>query len=377
MIPALSPDFGPFQGRTWLNAAHQGPLPRAARRAIQAATRMKVRPARLPDDAFWEVPRRLREALAKLIGASTESIALTNSTTYGINVVAQGFDFRHSGDEVLLVDGDFPATVLPWLARRDITVRFLRGTRGLIDPDLLEANLGPHTRVFCTSWVFSFYGSALDLTALAEVCRRRGVLFVVNGSQGVGTREISVESGIDVLSACGFKWLCGPYATGFCWLSEAALERIHYPLPNWLRNQEGGGLSQEMDYHLPHQHGASAYDVFCTANFLNFMPWTAAIEELLSLGIVAVARHNQRLVDLLISRLPPGFELLSPAAEPERSTLAFISHKDPGRNQRIMRLLARARIDVALREGNIRVSPHLYNSSSDIEALLQVLASAA
>ena len=38
MIPALPPDFGPFQGRTWLNAAHQGPLPRAARRAIQAAT---------------------------------------------------------------------------------------------------------------------------------------------------------------------------------------------------------------------------------------------------------------------------------------------------------------------------------------------------
>lgn len=114
MIPALSRDFGPFQGRTWLNAAHQGPLPRAARLAIQAATRMKVRPARLPDDAFWEVPRRLRAALAKLIGARTESIALTNSTTYGINVVAQGFDFRHGGDEVLLVDGDFPATVLPW-----------------------------------------------------------------------------------------------------------------------------------------------------------------------------------------------------------------------------------------------------------------------
>src|SRR5439155_3677826 len=101
MIPALPPDFGPFQGRTWLNAAHQGPLPRTARRAIQAATRMKVRPARLPDGAFWEVPRRLRQALARLIGASPESIALTNSTTYGINLVAQGFDFRHSEDEVL------------------------------------------------------------------------------------------------------------------------------------------------------------------------------------------------------------------------------------------------------------------------------------
>jgi cysteine desulfurase / selenocysteine lyase len=377
MIPALSPVFGPFQGRTWLNAAHQGPLPRSARRAIHSATRMKVRPARLPDDAFWDVPRRLREALAKLVGARAESIALTNSTTYGINVVAQGFAFGHSRDEVLLVDGDFPATVLPWLARRDIKVRFLRGTRGRIDPDLLEANIGPRTRVFCTSWVFSFYGSALDLTALAQVCRRRGVLFVVNGSQGVGTREISVESGIDVLSSCGFKWLCGPYATGFCWLSEAALEGIDYPLPNWLRNQQGGGLSQEMDYQLPRQHSAAAYDVFCTANFLNFMPWTAAVDELLSVGISVIARHNQRLVDRLVSGLPDAFELLSPAAEPERSTLVFVTHKDHGRNQRIVEALARARIDVALREGNIRVSPHLYNSSADIESLLEVMASAA
>lgn len=231
--------------------------------------------------------------------------------------------------------------------------------------------------MFCTSWVFSFYGTALDLTALAQVCRRRGVLFVVNGSQGVGTRELSVESGIDVLSACGFKWLCGPYATGFCWLSEAALEGVHYPLPNWLHNQEGGGLSQEMHYQLPHQEGGAAYDVFCTANFLNFMPWTAAIEEVLAHGISAVAGHNQSLVDLLISRLPEGFELLSPAAGPERSTLVFISHKERSRNHRVVDALARARIDVAVREGNIRVSPHLYNSSLDIEALLEVLASAA
>src|SRR2546430_596036 len=93
--------------------------------------------------------------------ALIESIVLKNSTTYRINVVAQGFDFRLSGDEVLLIDGDFPPP----------------SYRGWRAGTLRSASyLGPHTRVFCTSWVFSFYGSALDLTGLAEVCRRRGVL---------------------------------------------------------------------------------------------------------------------------------------------------------------------------------------------------------
>ena len=112
----LSDQFGPFDGRIWLNAAHQGPLPSSAQRAASAALEMKISPHQLPDEAFWDVPDRLRRTLAHLVDAEPAQIALTNSTSYGINVIAQGLDLR-DGDEVLVVKGDFPATVLPWLAR--------------------------------------------------------------------------------------------------------------------------------------------------------------------------------------------------------------------------------------------------------------------
>ena len=57
----------------------------------------------------------------------------------------------------------------------------------------LAAELSPATRLFCTSWVFSFTGQAVDLTALGRVCRRAGVTFVVNGSQAVGAARETIS----------------------------------------------------------------------------------------------------------------------------------------------------------------------------------------
>src|SRR4029450_13497081 len=95
--------------------------------------------------------------------------------------LVRGVDWR-AGDEVLLVDGAFPATIVPWLplAERGVRVRLLRPQGGVLDADQLAAELTPATRLFCTSWVFSFTGYAVDLAALGQVCRRAGVTFAVN-----------------------------------------------------------------------------------------------------------------------------------------------------------------------------------------------------
>jgi cysteine desulfurase/selenocysteine lyase len=180
------------------------------------------------------------------------------------------------------------------------------------------------------------------------------------------------ETPIDAVSACGFKWLCGPYATGLCWLGAELRERLHYPLPNWLRLQEKGGLN----YELPAEETADAYDVFCTANFLDYMPWTAAVEQLLSLGIDTIAAHDHALVERLVSGLPQDYRLLSPQGGPAHSTLVFASHAQRERNSDVLAKLVAAGIDIALREDDLRFAPHLYNSTDDIDRTLDVLAEA-
>lgn len=377
----VSDEFGPFHGRAWLNCAHQGPLPRGAQRAAIEAIELKRTPARLNDALFAEVPARLRATLGRLVNAPPEQIALTNSTSYGFNLLAQGLPWR-AGDEILCVEGEFPATVVPWkpLERRGVRVRIIPAPGAALTAERLAAEITPRTRAVCASWVFSFFGHAIDLAACGQACRERDVLFFVNASQALGARAIDVASlPIDALSCCGFKWLCGPYATGFAWLSPPILERLDFPNPHWLRLQQkaagaaGVDLERELDYELPPETTADAYDVFCSANFMNFMAWTESVEHLLEIGLQRIEEHDQSLVERLVAGLPEALTLLSPREPTLRSTLVLVRHVDRERTATIARELEVRGIDVAVRDGKLRLSPHLYNGAADIDRALEAL----
>ncbi len=368
--------FGPFDGRIWLNAAHQGPLPAAAAAAARQAIADKSSPARMDDEAFFKLPRRLKDSLGRLLGVPAAELVLGNSTTYGLHLLAHGLPLQ-PGDEVLLVDGDFPATVIPWLPleRHGIRVRRVEPEARPLTAAQLEAELTPATRVFCSSWVFSFTGEAIDLEAIGRLCRERGVLFVVNASQAIGARSLDLGAApVDALVSCGFKWLCGPYGTGFCWLAPGLAERLDYEQAYWLTQSKTSDLSQEGGYTLRDDLGAARYDVFCTANFLNFAPWHASIELLLETGVDRIAAHDQALVERLINGLQDtDWQLVSPRTEPERSTLVLVRHPDPEHTAATAAALARGGIDIAQRAGSLRFSPHLYNTTTDIDRVVELM----
>jgi len=369
-------DFGPFDGRVWMNTAHQGPLPRVAAEAAKIVLKQKVQPHLIRDEAFSEVPKRLKAALGKLIGAVPEDIILGNSTTYGLDLLANGMRWQR-GDEVLVVDGDFPANVLPWSILRDdgVTVRFLKAPKGVVEPLQLAHEISPRTRLFCTSWVNSFTGHAVDLNGLGQVCRQNRVTLVLNAAQGLGARVLDVQnSPVDAVTCCGFKWLCGPYATGFCWLAPALRESLIIRHAYWLTMQGGRPLDKMRDYSLRDDVGASAWDVFCTANFLNFVPWTTAIEYLLQAGLANIARYDEGIVSQLLESLDENrFELISPRTGSQRSTLVVVRPRKSSDAQALHERLSKAGFDLALREGNVRISAHLHNSHEDIARLLEVL----
>jgi cysteine desulfurase / selenocysteine lyase len=370
-------DFGGFEGRAWLNCAHQGPLPRVAVAAAGRALADKAAPHRITDEAFDQVPRRLKDALGRLAGVPADQVILGNSTSYGLHLLVQGLRWR-DGDEVLLVDGDFPATIVPWLplADRGVRVRLLRPEGGVLEAGQLEAELTPATRLFCCSWVFSFTGQTVDLAALGRVCRRAGVAFVVNGSQAVGAVPLDLAAlPVDALVSCGFKWLCGPYGTGFCWLHPDLAASLTYRPAYWLAHSTQDDLGQDRGYRLRDEVGAAAWDVFGTANFLTFQPWTASVEYLLSLGVDRVAAWDQRLVERFLGGLDPDrYRLVSPRQGRRRSALVVFGHQQPERTRPLFERLAEAGVDVAFRRGRLRVSPHLYNTEADVDRALEVLA---
>lgn len=366
--------FGPFKGRAWLNAAHQGPLPHAAIAAARRALDSKTTPHLIADEDFYEVPARLRDVLAQLVGGRPEEIVLGNSATYGIQLIANGLTWRE-GDEVLVPAGDFPATILPWttLEAKGVSVRELPSNRGVVGIGDVAGQLSERTRVLCASWVNSFSGDVNDLFGLGSVCRDAGVLFVVNASQGLGALPLDVSKlPVDAVTSCGFKWLCGPYGTGFCWLRPELRDRLDPHQAYWL-SLAGERWNRLDDLGDTSDAGVERFDVFGTANFLNFEPWGAAVTHLLGVGVDAIAAHILSLTARLVDGVDSDrFELVGDREPSVRSGLVVLETND-GSAEKLGRDLARAGFDVAVRRGRVRFSPHLYNSAAEIDGALSVL----
>jgi selenocysteine lyase/cysteine desulfurase len=223
--------------------------------------------------------------------------------------------------------------------------------------------------------VNSFTGHTLDIEAVGTVCRNHGVLFVLNGSQAVGARDLNVKNRpIDALSCCGSKWLLGPYGTGFCWIRPDILASLQCRQAYWLTMQGDRSLDQMRDYKVRQDLGAAAFDVFGTANFMNFLPWAASVEYLLKQGIKKIENYDQNLVSRMIKGLDrKKYRLVSPEEGASRSTLVLLSHLDSGCNKGLYYKLKTKKIDISLREGNLRISPHLYNTPVQIDRLLEVM----
>lgn len=374
---AYSNDFGPFdENRTWLNCASEGPMPKTALGALAEAGEWKRKPYLLTHKRFRDVPERLKTALAALISAEAQDIILGNSATYGIHLLANGLPLA-AGDEVLVMQNDFPTDILPWLGlqKKGVVIKQIPSAGPVVSPEELEAAVTARTRVICLSHVHTFSGHILDVQEVAALCRKHGIRFILNLSQSAGNREVSVgDLGADAVTCAAFKWLCGPYGTGFCWIKPEVRVLLEYNQNYWINTMTDDELKSDGRLELSTDKSARRWDVFGTANFFNFYPLSVSVEYLLSVGIEKVKAHNDRLQDLFLAGLDrDAWDLVSPEDRGGRSALICFSHKQAGRNEEIFRELVRQGIYPALWKGILRISPHIFNTDEDIRRLLEAL----
>ena len=372
-------DFGPIDG-TWLSTCRYGALPRIAMEAMEEVIAWRRSPPDLPGEAFADLPRRVKTALGRIVNAPAKDIVLGTSASFGINAIAAGARWRE-GDEVLCVDGDFPATVYPWLSlkRRGVRVRMMRPAGAVPGADEIASHITPATRVFCASWVCAFTGHAIDLEAIGAVCRDRGVRFVVDGSQAVGARPIDVAAApVDALSACGHKWLCGPHGTGFAWIRPEWRDELDAGPAYWLPVHRRVDPDTLRDYTTSDEVGAEAFDAAGLGFLFQYAPWAAAVEYIAGRGAAAIDACNDGLVARLIAGLDrDAYTLVSPVTRPARSAIAVVSHRDAARNADVAARLAGDGVYLSLREDVLRIAPHLYNTTDEIDRTLDLLAAAA
>jgi cysteine desulfurase / selenocysteine lyase len=366
-----------IEDATYLNLAGQSPMPKVAHRAVQTAIEWKKFPHRIADSAYFEVPHRIRAFIAKLIGAKPEEIALTTGASTGMSAVAYGLTWK-PGDEILTAKGEFPlqyATWKPMEAREGIVMKVVAPRERFLTADDFLAAMTPKTRMVSVSLVRFDNGVLLDAARIAAACHAQGALLLLDVSQCCGGMPLNVdELGADFLVCAGYKWLLSPYGTGFFWSKNEHTEKMR-PGPFYWAAAEGAenfsSLSCENPKLVP---GARRWDMAETSNYFNFAAMDASLQFVLQLGPETVEAHNRKLIDFLFERLPKDRCVpASPLDAARRGPYACFAARSPEKTAELYQKLTKEKIITSLREGNIRVSPHLYNTERDIDRLIAAI----
>ena len=278
----------------------------------------------------------------------------------------------------MIAANDFPSDILPWVHRRrrsGITIRSIEPAGEVPSADEVASVVTDRTRVVCLSWVHSFSGQLLDLEAVGQICRGADALFVLNGSQGVGAIPIAMSDlPLDALISVGFKWLCGPYGTGFACLGPRALEQIRPTKLYWLNTlstEDLEGTDLDVDHVTADPPGC--FDIFGTANFFNFAGLLASVDLIRRVGVEHIHEHNLALASQLTEQLNrDGYEVMSRGPSDRLSSILFVRPTTEPL-QTVASRLADARIDVAVRAGMLRLSPHFYNTPRDVGRAVEAL----
>lgn len=370
-------EWFPIDDATYLNFAAHAPIPRVALNAVQASVAAKMRPHIVDDLSFFSVAASLRLTLATLIEASPDEIALTSGAGAGLAAIAYALKWS-AGDEVIIARGEFPvqfATWKPMEAREGIKVQIVVPQGQFIQADDLIAAMTPRTRVVSVSHVRFDDGSMLDVSSLAAVCKRNGTLLALDVSQSCGAIPMDVGSlGADFVVCAGYKYLLSPWGTGFLWTKAQNLDSLRPGPYNWL--SQGVESFARLNFVDPEPAPTlSRWDSAEAATIYNFnlTVMEASARFVLNASPALIRDHNQALINYFFERLPEGYRLASPPQAPQRGVFGCIEVGSRGDTECLYQTLRDERFVVALREGKIRVAPHLLNSTEDIDRLLLVM----
>jgi selenocysteine lyase/cysteine desulfurase len=362
---------------TYLNLAAQSPMPKVAHRALQTAIEWKKFPHRITDAAYFDVPNRIRASVAKLIGGQPEEVALTTGASTGMSAVAYGLTWK-PGDEVLTAKGEFPlqyATWKPMEAREGVVMKVIAPSERFLTAEDFLAAMTPRTRMVSVSLVRFENAVLLDAARIASACHAQGALLLLDVSQACGAIPMNVDRlGADFLVCAGYKWLLGPYGTGFFWARNEHSDKMR-PGPFYWAAAKGAENFGSLSFENPELvRGARRWDMAETSNYFNFAAWDASLQFVLQLGPETVQAHNRKLIDLLFERLPKDRCVpASPLDSARRGPYGCFTARTPQRTAELYEKLRKENIIVSLREGNIRVSPHVFNTEQDIDRLIAAI----
>lgn len=333
---------------TYLNTASTGLLPVRAVDAMRAGVESVA--AGQSQDMFADV-EAARAAFARLVGVPDRRVAAGASVAVYTGLIAASLP---EGAEVLTAEADFTSVVNPFHMRRDLKVR-------IVPLERIAESVRPGTALVAVSAAQSADGRIADLPAIREAAREHGARTYIDASQAAGWLPIEADA-YDYVSSVAFKWLVCPRGVAFLVVPED-LGGLVPVFAGWVAGEHPWescyGPVEEL------AHSARRFDE--SPSLFSYAGARHSLELIEELGVDTVRAHDLGLADRFRTGLHGLGHEPVPAPGSAIVSVPGLGHLQPE--------LSRAGVEVSDRAGNLRAAFHLYNTTADVDRLLDVLSS--
>jgi len=370
-LTSLRREFPHTRHGVFFDHASFGPISRRARILLdQLADRFQHLDPTIDGESFRLI-RQLAHDFGRLIGARRGEVSFQPNTTTGIMHVFHGLELK-AGERIILPEVEFPTltyAVKSLAEHQGLTVDYLPCPDGYLNLENLERALAKKTiAVVALSWVQYFNGYRYDLLEVADLCHRYGAFVLIDAIQGGGVVPLNVRRcGIDALACGGQKWMLSQMGTGWLYVNRDSIRPVRPPIIGWLG----------VDWGISWNHLQGHDQAFCsdgrqfeggTYPYYNLRLAEAGLGLIREAGVSRTYRHASDLLDQLRGFLADSpWSINLDVAKKHRS--GILSFSGPG----IAALHAHLRknnFHVSFREGSIRVSPHFYNTPTEMRQFI-------
>ena len=365
--------FPALKQYAYLNSAAVSPMPTTAIEAINKQLADVSAHGSLHYLDWIETKTRTRDLLAEMLHVGSDQIAFLRNTSDGFASIANGIDWAE-GDNIVSFENEFPANFYPWRRIRDeygVELRMAPEREGRIDIAELIEMIDANTKVVALSSVQYASGFRADLERVGRAARSADALFCVDIIQGFGQLPYDLPGEL-VDAACGasHKWLCAPEGCGILYLSDRARERIKPTFVGWISVEEAWDF---VDKEQPFKPNALAWESGTGTSSL-FYGLEQSLKLLHEIGAENIEHYLEGLTDELCAGLGGrNYEIVSSRRPGEKSAIVCVRSTAGLHPNQIYAQLEAANVVVSARGDRVRIAPHFYNNSEDVQQLLDAL----
>jgi L-cysteine/cystine lyase len=373
-MPAV-PHFPIRDHCVYLNTGWSGPSSTAVVTAMQERAEREAYHGPTSPDVRHEkadLVLGVRERAARLIGASEGEIALTYTTTEGMNTALRGLGLGPS-EEVITCNLEHNAVMVPTYyarIREGFSVRVVRlpsrdETAGSI-VDAFDEAITASTKLVVLSHISWNRGTRLPVGEICEIAHKRGALVCVDAAQSAGHVDFDVQSlACDILAFPGHKWLLGPDGAAFLFVRRELIERLQ-PLA------VVHGANRHYDYHGNFEYANDSIHKFelTTHSGPVLAGLTVALDAALTAEAGSIEAHCRRLADRFVEGLRdiPEVRITTPLDDSVRTGIVTFAIPEQEPHRVAAALWASERVVVRVcNDARLRACFAAFNTASEVE----------